>query len=81
MGLATRVMKDIQNDFFGLNCKRIEISIDEIEGKGYVHYKSWQEGNLCMSYRYRISTKYDQRKIQNDSTQMDKQHPCRQGRR
>lgn len=29
MGFATRVIKDIQNDIFGLNYDRIEISIDE----------------------------------------------------
>ena len=29
MGFATRVIKDIQNDIFKLNYKRIEISIDE----------------------------------------------------
>ena len=29
MGFATRIIKDIQNDIFGLNYDRIEISIDE----------------------------------------------------
>ena len=29
MGFATKVIKDIQNDIFGLNYDRIEISIDE----------------------------------------------------
>ena len=29
MGFATRTIKDIQNDIFGLNYDRIEISIDE----------------------------------------------------
>ena len=29
MGFATRVIKDIQNDIFGFNYDRIEISIDE----------------------------------------------------
>ena len=29
MGFATRIIKDIQNDIFGLNYGRIEISIDE----------------------------------------------------
>ena len=29
MGFATNVIKDIQNDIFGLNCERIEISIDK----------------------------------------------------
>lgn len=30
MGFATRVIKDIQDDIFGLNYDRIEISIDEV---------------------------------------------------
>lgn len=29
LGFATRVVGDIQNDIFGLKCKRIEIAIDE----------------------------------------------------
>ena len=29
MGLASEVIKDVQNDIFGLNYKKIEISIDE----------------------------------------------------
>ena len=29
MGLATKVIKDIQNDIFGLSYKKIDISIDE----------------------------------------------------
>ena len=29
MGFATNVIKDIQNDIFGLNCETIEISIDK----------------------------------------------------